>query len=197
MPEVGTIATAVTASLLSGFAGAYLGAWITTKHDRTERLRALRIDAADDLVQAWATALFAIDSAIRDREEPRTGSVDQKARALAAKISEAHELVNKAVTLSVRVDLLFASTSPTSTNTNAVRDEARQSLHALEQGEVQQARKWHGQASLSHAYLVVAAGEAISSTGTRRDAARDYGTALAVPEIHPEVRAAARESGRS
>ncbi len=38
-----TIIAAVAAALLSGFGGAYLGAWITTRHDRTERLRALRI----------------------------------------------------------------------------------------------------------------------------------------------------------
>jgi hypothetical protein len=98
--EVGVGALVVAAA--SGFGGAYLGAWTTTKHDRIERARTQRIEAADDLVQTWATALFAIDAALTEVEMP-TGRVPER-------IPEARDYVNAAVKSSVRVDLLFGST---------------------------------------------------------------------------------------
>ncbi len=64
--EVGIGALAIAAA--SGFGGAYLGARTTARHDRIERERQRRIAAADDLVQSYSEALFAIGSAISELE---------------------------------------------------------------------------------------------------------------------------------
>jgi hypothetical protein len=158
---------------------------MTTRHDRAERLRARRIDAADEMLQEWATALFAIDTAINELQTP-SGKLESL-------VATARDHVNAAVKLSVRVDLLFTVIGPTASNTTAVRDQARLALEAIEQGDANRARQFHGDSSLSQSWLVNAAGEAINSTGTRRDAADEFKAALETPEIHPEVRARQRE----
>jgi hypothetical protein len=188
-----TVLAAIAAALLSGFGGAYLGAWITTRHDRIERLRALRTSAADDAVQAWSAALFAIDAASMLHEDRSLTNVDMKRDAVRGKIAEAHQLVNHAVTLSVRIYLLFTSISVTARNADAVLDEARQALIQLKKGNAQEARRLHDEASVSQYYLVLAAGEAIASTGTKRDVARDFKIALKVDDIHPHIRVRKRE----
>jgi GTP1/Obg family GTP-binding protein len=159
--EVGVGALAIAAA--SGFGGAYLGAWTTARHDRTERARARRIEAADELVQAWSSALFALDTAINQLKLSHD---------LFPGVSRLHELINTAVTLSVRVDLLFGTVSLTSRNENAVRDHARAAVAAIERDDPEEARKQQGDAAESLAWLVNTAAEAIESTGTRRDFAR-------------------------
>ncbi len=178
---------AVIVAAGSGFGGVWFGARTTTRHDRIERARSRRIAAADDLVRAWATALFAIDAAIRELETP-TG-------VLPVKIAQAHDDVTTAVKLSVRVDLLFGTTSLTSAHTNAVRDEAREAIHAIETGDVNAARQNHGDASMSHAWLVIAAAEAIQSTGEKSDVARTFKAVLEEPEIDPDMRTRSRQGG--
>lgn len=171
-----TWAIAILAAVPSGFLGAWFGAWQQTRHDRIERLRDRRIDAADALVQAWPTALFAIDGAI---DEP-------DASASQALIAQARRQVNEAVRLSVRVDLLFGSMSLTSSITNVVRDEARHALHALERGDINAARQHHSEASLVHAYLVIVAGAEIERTGKTRMARRrhkDYKALRGLQEV--------------
>jgi hypothetical protein len=170
---VPTWAIAILAAVPSGFLGAWFGAWQQTRHDRIERLRDRRIDAADGLLQAWPTALFAIDGAIDERD----------ARVRQAMISQARGQVNDAVRLSVRVDLVFGSTSLTSSITNVVRDEARDALRALEQGDTIAARQHHLEASHVHAYLVIVAGAEIERTGKTRLARRRHKDYKALREL--------------
>jgi hypothetical protein len=177
--EVG--AAAVIAAVLSGFGGAYLGARLTTRHDRRERARTRRIEAADDLVQAWATALFAIDAGINELES--TGNPPAPAAILEMRL-----LINAAVKLSVRFDLLFVAISLASKNEDAVRDHARAAVAAVEAGDADEARRRHAAASISQAWLVNTAAEAIESTGTRRDVARQLQDVLKEPEANPEHR---------
>ena len=186
---VEAVVAALAAAGVSGFAGIYLGAWKTTRHDRVERARARRIDTADELVQAWATALFTIDGAILELARPAAGD-------LPARIAQAHEDVSTAVKSSVRADLLFGTQSLVAKNTNAVRDETRSSIHAIEQGEAHRARQLHGDASLSQSWLVVAAAAAIQSTGEKGDVARRFETALNEPEIDPSIRDSRRREIR-
>lgn len=94
-----TWAVAILAAVPSGFLGAWFGAWQQTRHDRIERLSDRRIDAADALVQAWPVALFAIDHALGVRDAGR----------LRVAIAKAHGVMNEAVRVSVRVDLVFGS----------------------------------------------------------------------------------------
>jgi ABC-type arginine transport system permease subunit len=173
--------SAVAAALLSGFAGAYLGAWKTTRHDRVERARTRRIEAADDLVQAWATALFGIDAAITAL---LTGFDGFPALAV-----EAQRHVNVAIKSSVRVDLLFGVIGLAASNSNAVRDGTRGALHAVQRGDADTARQHHAAASLSLAYLVNLLADEIESTGTRRDLARKFKTIHHEPEANPANRA--------
>lgn len=108
---------------------------------------------------------------------------------LSAMIARAHDEVTAAVKSSVRVDLLFAAISPTASNTNAVRDQAREAIHAIEQDDPNLARRHHLDASLSQSYLVNVAGEAIQSTGTRRDIARKFKGVRKLPDADPKNRA--------
>lgn len=189
---VPTWGIAILAAVPSGFLGAWFGAWQQTRHDRIERLRDRRIDAADTLVQAWPTALFAVDRAITESE----------ASARQRSIAEAHRHVNDAVRVSVRVDLVFGSTSLTSSITNVVRDEARQALQMLEQGDAVSARQHHGEASLVHSYLVIVAGAEIERTGKTRVARRRHRDYKALKELEqvfepPEVDVGRVERSRS
>jgi hypothetical protein len=181
--EVG--AAALAAAFISGLGGAYLGAWKTTSHDRIERARTRRIEAADTLVAAWATALFAINAVIEDLErleEQGDYSTGELPRAILAPL---HELVNAAVKASVRLDLLFGANSLPASNTNAVRDQTRAAITALELADTGEARRRFDDASLSQAWLVNTAAEAIASTGTKRDAARKLKAMLDEPEADP------------
>ncbi len=105
-----------------------------------------------------------------------------------ARIAELHELINAAVTLSVRVDLLFSAISLASRNEDALRDQARAAVVALLDGDVNEARRLHGAASRRQAWLVNTAAEAIESTGTRRDFARRFKAVLKSPEADPANR---------
>jgi len=171
---------------LSGLGGVVWGARITTHHDRAERKRDKRVAAAIELGKAWATALFAIDTAISVCE---LGCDDDTVAAL---IFQAHRDVSNAVTSSIPVDLLFGTTSWSSANTNAVRDDAREALHALQNNDARAARRHHLAASASQSYLVIVLAEAIESTGTKSDVARTFHEALKVPEIDPARRPSAR-----
>jgi hypothetical protein len=170
--EVGAGALVIAAA--SGFGGAYVGARTTARNDRIERARTRRIEAADDLVQAWATALFAIDEAIN--QLPAPGGQPRVPQLL--------KLVNDAVKLSVRLDLLFTAISLPAQHTNEVRDHARAAIAAIERGDANEARRAHAGASLSLGWLVNTAAEAIESTGTRRDAARSLKEMLKDPEAN-------------
>lgn len=175
---------------ISGLGGVVWGARITTRHDRAERKRDKRLAAAVELGKAWATALFAIDNAITVRE---LGCDDET---VAAAILHAHRDVSNAVTSSILVDLLFGTTSWSSANTNAVRDDAREALHALQNDDAQAARRHHFAASASQSYLVIVLAEAIESTGTKSDVARTFHEALKVPDIDPARRRSVRAGAR-
>jgi len=92
------------------------------------------------------------------------------------------------VRLSVRVDLLFTTVSPTASNANAVRDETRAAIQALRDGDPKLARRHHLDASLHQAWLVNAAGEAIDSTGTKHDAARQFKELRDGTDLDPDQR---------
>jgi len=82
-------------------------------------------------------------------------------------------LINTAVTLSVRVDLLFGITNLLASNQNAGRDWTRAAVAALEASDVHEARPHHAAASLSQTRLVnTAAGrsrrQAPDATSRRR-----------------------------
>ena len=177
--EVGAGALAIAVG--SGFGGAYLGARMTTSHDRIERARTRRIEAADDLVQAWGAALFAIDAAINEAATPARGQ-------LPSRIAEARNLINSAVNLSTRLDLLLGAISLASRNEDAIRDHARASVAAAEKRDVVEARKRHGAASVSLAWLVNTAAEAIASTGTRHDPAKRFKEVRRESEADPTQR---------
>lgn len=159
-----TILIALAASAATGFLGAWLGAWLQIRHDRKERLRARRIDAADELAVALSDALLALSDAINLYELGK----DEEAASL-----DIEGLISAAVTKSSRADLLFVSSSLTSTNSARIFRELRRSLHLAQQGNIQQARKLHGEASMTMAWLTYAASDAIRTTGTRRDRFRD------------------------
>lgn len=177
-----TALAVLAGSALSGLGGVILGARITTRSHRTELQRERRVSAAIELGRSWAAALFAIDEAISARE------LDCDLEAVTVLILAAHRQINDAVTTSLPVDLLFGTTSWSSANTNAVRNEAREALRALQNDEVQAARRLHLDASLSQSYLIVALSEAIESTGSRGDMARTFREALDVRELDPTQR---------
>jgi hypothetical protein len=179
-----TALIALAAAALSGFGGAMWGARIANRHDRIERLRARRIDAADEMLQEWALALFAIDAAINELETP--------AGQIAERVETAVQHVNTAIRLSVRVDLLFTIVGATAANANAVRDEARHAILSIRNSDAKEARRHHGEASLHQAWLVNAAGEAISSTGTKHDDARRFTELRSETDLHPAARISRR-----
>jgi hypothetical protein len=166
----------------SGFLGAYISARKTAKHDRIERTRTRRIEAADHLVQAWAKALFSVGGLFR-WEGGLPGNFDRH-------IAEADADINAAVMSSVRVDLLFGILGLIAKNANALRDEARAAIRSVQDGDFPKARAHHEAASLAQTYLVSTLSEAIESTGTRSDPARKFKTVLDEPDADPKVRAA-------
>ena len=180
--EVG--AAAVGAAVLSGFGGAYLGARMTTRHDRIERARARRIEAADDLVQAWPSALFVIEALIGQIKSARPETTPMRSYS----VPEAYDLINTAVSLSTRLDLLLGAVSLASRNEDAVRDQARAAVAAILEGDLEEARRQHAAASLSLAWLVNTAGGAIASTGTKKDEARRFREVPNEPDADPSRR---------
>jgi hypothetical protein len=182
------VVAVVAAALLSGLAGAWLGAWTQTRHDRRERLRDRRIAAADDLTQAWGRALFVVDMAIdsapagQPTNEPTLDLLNAE--------------INKAVMLSARVDLLFDARSVTSQNSNALMRQLRLAVQSLRDGDSQTARRHQLNAGESMGWLVTAAAQAIASTGRRTDALRTINKALDEADIDPAKREGS-ESARS
>jgi hypothetical protein len=183
--EVGVAALVIAAA--SGFGGAYLGAWTTARHDRIEQARTRRIEAAEDLVKAWAAVLFAIDAGIQEFGAPIGLGPDRATKKL-ARIVEVQELITAAVTLSIRVDLLFSATSLAAKNEDALRDQTRAALEALMDGDLARASRLHAAASISQVWLVNTAAEAIQSTGTRRDFARSFKAVPKEPAADPANR---------
>ncbi|HEU5214908.1 MAG TPA: hypothetical protein VFU30_05155 [Gaiellaceae bacterium] len=183
--EVGAGALVIAAA--SGFAGAYLGAWTTARHDRIERARTRRIEAADDLVQAWAAVLFALDEAIQKFTAPIGLGPDRVTIKLDL-ITNLQQLITAAVTLSIRVDLLFSSIGLAAKNEDALRDQSRAAVGALLDGNFDEARRLHAAAAMSQAWLVNTLAEAIDATGTRRDVARQLRDVSKEPESDPANR---------
>ena len=184
--EVGVGAVVLAGA--SGFFGAYLGAWTTARSDRIERARTRRIEAVDELVAAWTAVLFALDTAIQELEALATGEPNPAAR-MTSRRNELADLITAAVTLSVRVDLLFGAASLPSRNGYALRDQARSTLNALKDGDAVKARELHWAASVSLTWLVNTATDAIESTGTRSDWVRTAKKAMReLPESDPDNR---------
>lgn len=130
-----------------------------------KHVRDRRIKAADDVGQAWGRALVAVDKAITALEEG-------DAR-LGQKVAEASDLISKAATLCVRIELRFGPASLVEQNADALRGETREALRSVSGGNAAAATRWHRDASASLYWLSLAMVEAIEKTGTGDDDIRE------------------------
>ena len=145
------------------------------------------LNAADDFGQAWGRALVAVNKAI-------TALEDRDATLVGQKVAEASDLISKAATLCVRIELLFGPSSLVDQNADALHGEIREALRSVGGGNVPAATRWLRDASASLYWLSLAMVEAIQKTGTRDDDIREVKHLRKVELVDPEKRRKTRHA---
>ena len=151
-----------------------------------KHVRDRRINAADNVGQAWGRALVAVDKAITALED-RDATLGQK-------VAEASDLVSKAATLCVRIELLFGPASLVDQNADALHGEIREALRSVSGGNAAAATRWLRDASASLYWLALGMVEAIRKTGARDDDIREVKHLWKVDLIDPEKRRKTRDA---
>jgi hypothetical protein len=160
--ELGAVLAAVIAAAASGFFGAWWGTRTQIRHDRIERLRGRRTDAAAALIKAWTDALFAVDQ-LYER-------VDEGETAPAELLAPASDAITEAVKHQTLFELLFDPDSPATTSSTLLRHTLRNEVDLLGKGFVNEARYNHlNEASPHMDSLIRHASSAIARTGSADD----------------------------
>lgn len=171
------IALGALVAALSGFLGAVVGAFLTSRHDRRERFRALRVESATAFLRACADALLQTSVAASTVERRLTDKVEghltaeEAATEMKDAIDRTHTLIAEAAARRALVQLLFGTGSPTEMSGAALLAHLRNAADALDPPEfdVVTAHECHASAALEMEALSETATNAILQTGTTRD----------------------------
>jgi hypothetical protein len=171
------IALGALVAALSGCFGAVVGALLTSRHDRRERFKALRVESATALVRACAEALlqtsFAVSTAERRLADKLEGhmTADEAATEMKDAVDQARKSIARAAAKRALVQLLFGTESPTERSGAALLAHLRRAADALEPPhfDVIDATEHHMDAALEMEALSETATNAILQTGTARD----------------------------
>ncbi len=153
---------AVIAAGASGFLGVWWGSRTQTRHDRIERLKGRRTDAAAALIEAWTDALFEVDRLYEH--------VDQGETPAAELLVPASEAITEGVRRQSRFELLFGPDSPATESSSLLRQTLRKEVDLLGKGFANEARYDHLHEASPHIdSLIRQASSAIARTGTADD----------------------------
>jgi hypothetical protein len=176
---VGTISTraAIGIALVSGFGGALVTGYFTTRHDRRERFRALRVEAATACIRACAETLLQLSRATKTIDYAVQAIKDGKSTPEEAgdRMKTEHDrliaLLGEARAKRVLVDLLFGVDSPVAVASSDTFQEAFWGVGALAPPgrDTKTADEHHMAASVDMETLSRQATAAILRTGTWTD----------------------------
>jgi hypothetical protein len=121
---VSTFLVAVVSSAIGGVVGAYL----QTRHERTERLRDRLLVAADDLATGLAQAILNVRHNLNALEDHLTMGARPTDE---GSLAESRRTIDEAIARVARVELLYGIESPTAKSANATVVALRQAVDEL------------------------------------------------------------------